>query len=178
MTTAFHVIDGNRTLRKTQVIKLDETGRDALLEWDAKLGTEKLSKQFYICTNTNQPVTVISLWRERIKKTTILQLVSPWGEIREVLRHSSLASKKSRSNETQSAAIAILHRWMLLWLNDCNLVLQLRSNIRGIVDYVTKDFYPAGLGDVEYRLSLKIGRLLEGCGSEKPTRQVYAYFIN
>ena len=67
---------------------------------------------------------------------------------------------------------------MLLWLNDCTLVLQLRSNIRGIVDYVTKDFYPAGLGEEEYRLSLKIGRLLEGCGSEEPTRQVFAYFIN
>ena len=178
MTTAYDVTDGNRILRKSQVIKLDETGREALLEWDEKLSTEKLSKQFYICTNTNQPVTVISLWRERIKKTTILQLVSPWGEIRKVLRHNSLASKKRRANETQSAAIALLHRWMLLWLNDCALVLHLRSNIRGMVNYVTKDLYPAGLGEAEYRLSLKIGRLLEGRGSEEPTRQVFAYFIN
>ena len=129
MTTAFHVINGNRKLRKIETRKLDEAGREALLEWDAKLGTEKLTKQFHTCTGNTRPVTTISIWRERNKKTTFLQLVSPWGEIRETLRHGSLASKKSRTNETLSAAITLLHRWMLLWLEDCALVLHLRSNV-------------------------------------------------
>ena len=178
LTTAFGLINGCRTLRKSQRITLTEAGREALLEWDAKLGTEELTKQFHTCTDKTRPVTTISIWRERNKKTTFLQLVSPWGGIRETLRHGSLASKKSRSNETLSAAMELLHRWMLLWLDDCALVLHLRSNVRRMVDYVSKDFYPAGLGEAEYRLSLKIGRLLEGGGSDKQPRQVYAFFIN
>ena len=67
---------------------------------------------------------------------------------------------------------------MLLCLDECEQVIHLRSNVGRLVEYVTKDFYPKGLGMEGYRVSLKIGRLLEGNGSEERTRQMYAFFIN
>ena len=60
---------------------------------------------------------------------------------------------------------------MLLWLNECEQVIHLRSNVGRLVEYVTKDFYPRGVGMVGFRVSLKIGRLLEGNGSDEQTRQ-------
>ena len=59
---------------------------------------------------------------------------------------------------------------MLLWLLECTEVINLRSNVRRQVVFVPKDFYPSGLEDAEYMLSLKIGCLLEGAGSEEQTR--------
>ena len=72
----------------------------------------------------------------------------------------------------------LLHRWMVLWLDECARVIHVRSNIGALVQYITKDFYPAGLTVVEYGVSLKIGRLLEGGSSEELPRQLYAFFIN
>ena len=84
------------------MLNLDESGREALLEWDAKLGTEKLTRRFYTCTDTKQPVLIISIWQEPSKDAITLELVLPLGEIREVYKHGTLPSKKSRSNYTHS----------------------------------------------------------------------------
>ena len=81
-------------------MKLEEMGREEILEWDAKLSTEELTKRFYTCTDTKQPVLIISIWQEPSKDAITLELVLPWGEIREVYKHGTLPSKKSRSNYT------------------------------------------------------------------------------
>ena len=142
------------------------------------MSTEKLSKRFFTCTDSKRPVTTIAIWRKAEKRRICLQLVSPWGSVRETFTRSDPVSKTALSNERLRSAMLLLHRWMVLWLHRCARVICVRSIVRRFVNYISKDFYPAGLSEVEYKVSLKIGRLLEGNCSEELSRQMHAFFIN
>ena len=132
-----------------------------------------------ICTGGTNSVTVIALWRstDPDKKQMVLELRSDQGTLREICPRTSSASKLTRSRQVMATAISLLHKWLLLWVGDCDHVIHLRSNISKMITYVSKDFYPAGLEEKHFVLSLKIGRLLEGA-EEDQTRQMYGFFIN
>ena len=166
-------------MRNKQMIRMSPACKDALAEWDAKLEEESLSRQYVPCTGVSNSVTVIALWRstDPDQKQTLLELRSTRGTIREICPRTSAASKLTRSRQVMATAITLLHTWLLLWVGNCDHVIHLRSNISKLITYVSKDFYPAGLEEKHFVLSLKIGRLLEGAEDEQ-TRQMYGFFIN
>ena len=179
MSCAYSIVGGKRVMRKKQMIRMSPACRDALAEWDAKLEEESLSRQYVICTGGTNSVTVIALWRSTDPdlKQMVLELRSNQGTIREICPRTSLASKLTRSRQVMATAITLLHTWLLLWVEGCDHVIHLRSNISKLVTYVSKDFYPAGLEEKHFVLSLKIGRLLVGAENDQ-TRKMFGFFIN
>ena len=166
-------------MRNKQMIRMNPACKDALAEWDSKLEEEDLSRQFVTCTGESNSVTVIALWRstDNERKQMLLELRSNRGTIRELCPRTSSARTLTRSRQVMAAAIKLLHKWLLLWIGDCERVIHLRSNVSKLITYVSKDFYPAGLEEKHFVLSLKIGRLMEGAEDEQ-TRQMYGFFIN
>ena len=166
-------------MRNKQMIKMNPACKDSLAEWDSKLEEEHLSRQFVTCTGDTNSVTVIALWRstDPEQKQMMLELRSNRGTIRELCPRKGSARTLTCSRQVMATAIKLLHKWLLLWVGDCERVIHLRSNVSKLVTYVSKDFYPAGLEEKHFRISLKIGRLLEGAENEQ-TRQMYGFFIN
>ena len=178
MACAYSIVGGKRVMRNKQMIRMNAACKEALAEWDTKLEKENLSRQFVSCTG-GLKITVVALWRstDTERKLKVLELRSERGTIRDICPRTNSATKLTRSRQVMAAAITLLHKWLLLWVGDCERVIHLRSNISKLITYVSKDFYPAGLEEKHFVLSLKIGRLLEGAENEQ-TRQMYGYFIN
>ena len=179
MSCAYSIVGGKQVMRNKQMIRMSPACKDALAEWDSKLEEESLSRQYVTCTGESNSVTVIALWRstDPDQKQMLLELRSTRGTTRELCPRTSSASRLTRSRQVMATAIKLLHTWLLLWVGDCDRVIHLRSNVSKLVTYVSKDFYPAGLEEKHFVLSLKIGRLLEGAEDEQ-TRQMYGFFIN
>ena len=179
MACAYSIVGGKQVMRNKQMIRMSPACKDAQAEWDTQLEEENLSRQYMTCTVESNSVTVIALWRstDTERKLMLLELRSNRGTIRELCPRTSSKSTLTRSRQVMATAIKLLHTWLLLWVGDCERVIHLRSNISKLVTYVSKDFYPAGLEEKHFVLSLKIGRLFEGAEDEQ-THQMYGFFIN